>query len=71
MPQQSGSGSRTVNCPGCGTPVAWVRENRWRPFCSERCKTLDFGAWAMESYRVTTSPPEGEEDGPPPGDNAR
>jgi endogenous inhibitor of DNA gyrase (YacG/DUF329 family) len=23
-----------------------------RPFCSERCKTNDLGAWAAERYRV-------------------
>jgi len=24
----------------------------WRPFCSERCKLVDLGAWATERYRV-------------------
>ena len=41
-----------VNCPQCGTPVVWNPENRYRPFCSERCKLTDLGAWATESYRV-------------------
>ena len=26
--------------------------NPFRPFCSERCKNLDLGAWASESFRV-------------------
>jgi endogenous inhibitor of DNA gyrase (YacG/DUF329 family) len=26
--------------------------NPWRPFCSERCRGADLGAWASESYRV-------------------
>jgi uncharacterized protein len=26
--------------------------NRWRPFCSERCSSIDLGAWASEAYRV-------------------
>ncbi|MDD5176928.1 MAG: DNA gyrase inhibitor YacG [Sterolibacterium sp.] len=43
---------RTVNCPACGKAVAWVEENRYRPFCSERCKLIDFGAWAADEYRV-------------------
>ena len=43
---------RTVACPRCGTPVAWVPANRYRPFCSERCKLMDLGAWAKEEYRV-------------------
>ena len=41
-----------VNCPQCGTPVVWDTANPYRPFCSERCKMIDLGAWATESYRV-------------------
>lgn len=41
-----------VNCPQCGTAVAWDSANPYRPFCSERCKMIDLGAWASESYRV-------------------
>ena len=44
---------RYVNCPHCGSQVAWVIENRYRPFCSERCKLVDLGDWAMERHRVT------------------
>jgi endogenous inhibitor of DNA gyrase (YacG/DUF329 family) len=29
-------------------------ENKWRPFCSERCKVIDLGGWAAERYRVAT-----------------
>ncbi|GAB4060589.1 DNA gyrase inhibitor YacG [Uliginosibacterium sediminicola] len=43
---------RTVNCPQCGKSVEWRPESRWRPFCSERCKLIDIGAWASEAYRV-------------------
>ena len=43
---------RSVKCPQCGTAVAWTQASRWRPFCSERCKTLDLGAWASEAYRM-------------------
>jgi uncharacterized protein len=44
--------ARMVNCPQCGKTVAWDPENPFRPFCSERCKMIDLGAWASESYRV-------------------
>ena len=44
--------TRTVKCPQCGAAVPWTQASRWRPFCSERCKTLDLGAWASEAYRV-------------------
>ena len=43
---------RVVNCPQCGKPVAWDIANRFRPFCSERCRVIDLGAWATESYRI-------------------
>ena len=41
-----------VSCPRCGAQVAWIAENRYRPFCSERCKLIDLGDWAMEKFRV-------------------
>jgi endogenous inhibitor of DNA gyrase (YacG/DUF329 family) len=43
---------RTVACPTCGAPVEWKKESRFRPFCSERCRLIDLGAWVAESYRV-------------------
>jgi uncharacterized protein len=43
---------KTVACPRCETDVEWKPENKWRPFCSERCKLMDFGAWANDEYRV-------------------
>ncbi|MDR2710010.1 MAG: DNA gyrase inhibitor YacG [Burkholderiales bacterium] len=42
-----------VTCPQCGAAVVWTSASRWKPFCSERCKLLDLGAWANESYRIT------------------
>lgn len=38
-------------CPTCQTPSAW-QDNPNRPFCSERCKLIDLGEWASESYKV-------------------
>lgn len=26
--------------------------NEFRPFCSERCQLIDFGAWADEDYAL-------------------
>ncbi|HRP97286.1 MAG TPA: DNA gyrase inhibitor YacG [Rhodocyclaceae bacterium] len=59
-----------VKCPQCGKPVQWVAESAWRPFCSERCKQLDLGAWASESYRVRAGdePAGGSEDDRPERD---
>jgi uncharacterized protein len=61
---------RVAACPQCNKPVEWTPHNRFRPFCSERCKLIDLGAWAAESYRVpiTEDPddPESIEDGDVP-----
>ena len=43
---------KRVPCPRCGQPAVFSPENKWRPFCSERCKLVDLGAWASERYRV-------------------
>lgn len=32
--------------------MAKYEGNEFRPFCSERCKLLDFGAWANEEYAL-------------------
>jgi endogenous inhibitor of DNA gyrase (YacG/DUF329 family) len=43
---------KVVACPQCGAPVEWSAASRFRPFCSERCKLIDLGAWASEQYRI-------------------
>lgn len=42
----------TVTCPTCGQPAEYSPQNPFRPFCSERCKLIDLGEWATESYRI-------------------
>ncbi len=56
--------ARTVRCPACGGSSRYALDNAYRPFCSERCKMFDLGAWANESFRVNASPDE--EDGSMP-----
>lgn len=64
---------RIVSCPQCGANVAWDAANPYRPFCSERCKMIDLGAWANESYRIPVSEDKDTPDldeaggGEPPG----
>ena len=52
---------RTVPCPRCGAPAPYSPENRWRPFCSERCRTIDLGAWASEAYRLPVAASEAKD----------
>jgi len=42
-----------VKCPSCGKQTEY-NDNEFRPFCSERCKLLDFGAWADEEFALPT-----------------
>ena len=58
---------RRVACPTCGEPVQWVPANVWRPFCSERCKMIDLGAWATERYRLPVVEDKDEPEAGAPG----
>lgn len=40
-----------VKCPTCGRKTEY-NGNEFRPFCSERCKLIDFGAWADEEFAL-------------------
>ena len=49
----------TRRCPLCRRETSW-EDNPWRPFCSERCQTIDLGKWASEDYRFPLAEtPEG------------
>ncbi|MBI4193914.1 MAG: DNA gyrase inhibitor YacG [Betaproteobacteria bacterium] len=65
MPEKA----RIVSCPRCGKSTAWDTGNPYRPFCSKRCKLIDLGAWASETYRIAVtetkdSPDTDEPDAP-------
>jgi len=42
---------RKVKCPTCRKETEW-EDNPHRPFCSERCRLIDLGSWALERYRI-------------------
>jgi len=46
-----------VKCPQCGREKEY-NGNEFRPFCSERCKLLDFGAWADGEYNLPSETSE-------------
>ena len=45
---------RKIKCPRCNQPTVYSLENKSRPFCSERCRTIDTAGWADESYKIPT-----------------
>jgi hypothetical protein len=63
-----------LNCPTCQKPVEWSPAARWRPFCSERCRLIDLGAWMSEQHAIPgeqaqdlasdADPREPDDDGP-------
>ena len=50
--------TKIVKCPTCGGPSVYAASNRFRPFCSERCRSIDLGAWASEEFRVPEDEPD-------------
>lgn len=42
----------TVKCPTCQAEVQWGPQSPFRPFCSDRCKLIDLGAWAAEEHSI-------------------
>jgi uncharacterized protein len=51
-----------IRCPICKKEVA--PDAPEFPFCSDRCRTIDLGNWAMEKYRISSpaEPPPEEAD---------
>jgi uncharacterized protein len=50
-----------VRCPTCERELEWDRAP-FRPFCSERCRLIDLGAWLSGERAIpaeaTPVPPE-------------
>jgi endogenous inhibitor of DNA gyrase (YacG/DUF329 family) len=42
-------------CPQCEAEIT-VKDNPFRPFCSQRCKMIDLGNWLGERYRIPGAP---------------
>lgn len=52
--------SPVVPCPTCNRDVRFDASSPFRPFCSDRCRLIDLGAWASENYRIPEqTPPDG------------
>lgn len=44
--------SKAPTCPQCGQVIDASPANRYRPFCSKRCKLVDLGDWLDESNHI-------------------
>lgn len=67
-------------CPICGKDLPDIEKDApFRPFCSKRCKAIDFGSWLDGRYRISRPLAEQDldagvelptEDGDPPTDRS-
>ncbi|HWX31793.1 MAG TPA: DNA gyrase inhibitor YacG [Steroidobacteraceae bacterium] len=54
-----------VKCPTCRRPVEWSAASTYRPFCSERCRLVDLGAWFNEQHKIPDESPAAADESPP------
>ncbi|MGB8327206.1 MAG: DNA gyrase inhibitor YacG [Steroidobacteraceae bacterium] len=59
--------SPRVRCPTCNREIEWSDDWPFRPFCTERCKLIDLGAWLTEERAIAgdAEPAEPGDDAPP------
>jgi endogenous inhibitor of DNA gyrase (YacG/DUF329 family) len=53
-----------VKCPTCSRPILWNADFPQRPFCSDRCRLIDLGAW-LNGERSIAGDPADESQLPP------
>jgi uncharacterized protein len=46
---------RKIKCPICSKETLWSESNPYRPFCSQRCRTIDLGDWLSEKHVIPGS----------------
>ncbi|MGQ0530751.1 MAG: DNA gyrase inhibitor YacG [Panacagrimonas sp.] len=57
---------KTARCPQCRQISSLETGNRFRPFCSERCKLLDLGEWFAEKHSIPVADSDSEIEGAVP-----
>jgi endogenous inhibitor of DNA gyrase (YacG/DUF329 family) len=51
-----------VLCPTCHKEVNYDKSNPFRPFCSEKCRTIELAAWAQNKRFIKGVKLEDDED---------
>jgi endogenous inhibitor of DNA gyrase (YacG/DUF329 family) len=57
--------TRQPRCPTCGRQIEWTEQFPQRPFCSDRCRLVDLGAWLSEGRAIPGDVAESSENTPP------
>ncbi|MBP9709029.1 MAG: DNA gyrase inhibitor YacG [Oligoflexales bacterium] len=47
-----GNADVIFSCPRCKKSLKYDLQNKYRPFCSERCQQSDLYGWSEAEYRV-------------------
>jgi endogenous inhibitor of DNA gyrase (YacG/DUF329 family) len=53
---------KKISCPTCSKETQWDPANAFRPFCSDRCRTIDLGGWFLEQNAIPCEPDTSELD---------
>jgi len=60
-----------LRCPTCKREIDWSDAYPYRPFCSERCRLIDLGAWLGEQHAIAGDAAEFSDEAAPPGEEPR
>jgi uncharacterized protein len=63
-------GPAGVKCPTCRREIDWAN-SPFRPFCSERCRLIDLGAWLSEQRAIPGERASGDPPVEPDDESAR
>ena len=44
--------AQRLRCPTCQRAIQWTDQFPYRPFCSDRCRLIDLGAWLTEQHKI-------------------
>lgn len=59
VPSRGDGAEKVPACPSCGRP----RDERFRPFCSARCRDADLLRWFRGEYAIPATEVEPDDDG--------
>jgi hypothetical protein len=63
--------AQRLRCPTCQRPIQWSEQFPYRPFCSDRCRLIDLGAWLSEKHTIAGDTPEATDERAPSADDPR
>ena len=60
-----------LRCPTCKREIDWSDAHPYRPFCSERCRLIDLGAWLGEKHAIAGDSAELADEAAAPSEEPR